>query len=364
MTTRVLHLLWELQPSGAETCLRVAAPRFAAGGVAADLLALGPDRGPYARVLLDAGYRVGHLPLDPVGRFVPRFLRLLVRERYDAVHIHVERANFHLALLARAAGVRTIVQSLHGIFDFTGALGLERRLQRAVMRRIGVRFAAVSQAVADTERRRFGNPTTIVPNFFDTDRFRLPTPGQRQAARAALGVPADAFAVCCVGNCSEVKNHAALLQAVAEVRRRRPVRLLHAGTGPEEAAERRLADALDLGADVTFLGQVDDVAPALFAADCFAMPSLHEGLGIAAMEALATGLPAVLADVPGLRSLDHPDALIRWAPPDAAAFAAALEAVAADPPPDAARRQQAATVHRTFGPDEPVALLLRWYEGR
>src|SRR5690606_39189090 len=117
----VVHVLHELQRSGAETCLAVAGPRWRAAGVDAAALATGPTLGPYAPRLAAAGLRTGHLPLDPITTFAPAFWRLVRRERVDAVHIHVERGNFYLALLAKLAGVPTILCSVHNVFAFTGA---------------------------------------------------------------------------------------------------------------------------------------------------------------------------------------------------------------------------------------------------
>jgi glycosyltransferase involved in cell wall biosynthesis len=78
---------------------------------------------------------------------------------------------------------------------------------------------------------------------------------------------------------------------------------LHAGCEEEGCPERCLAARLKVHGRIRFLGPVRDVAPLLQAADLFLMPSLHEGLPIAAVEAMGAGLPVVLADVDGLRDL-------------------------------------------------------------
>jgi glycosyltransferase involved in cell wall biosynthesis len=64
-----------------------------------------------------------------------------------------------------------------------------------------------------------------------------------------------------------------------------------------------LAERLGIADRVRFLGAVDDLRPVYFASDLFVMPSLHEGRSVAALEALATGLPALFTDVAGLRDL-------------------------------------------------------------
>lgn len=358
--TKVLHVLDELRPSGAETTLVVAGPRWAARDVDADVLATGEELGSYAAALRAAGYRTGRIPLDPFRSFAPRFRRLLRDEGYDVVHNHVERANAYVALVARSAGVR-VVQSLHGLWDFDGAARLERTAMRAVMRAIGVEFVAVSDAVRDNERARFANPTRVITNWFDDTAHHLATPAARAAARTALGLGPDDRVLASVGNCSTIKNHRVLLEAMAMLDRPDLV-YLHGGTGPELADERALADSLGIAGQVRFLG-FTPADPLLRAADVFAMPSLHEGQGIAAIEAVATGTPTLLADSPGLRTLAALQLSVRWAAPTPDAMAAGLAELLDAPPPADRLAADARTVTEHFGPDGPLDALAALYRG-
>jgi glycosyltransferase involved in cell wall biosynthesis len=80
--------------------------------------------------------------------------------------------------------------------------------------------------------------------------------------------------------------------------------LPHIGTENEiHTHEREAARTLGVWNRCRFLGKRNDVARLLSASDVFVMPSLHEGLSIACIEALAMGLPAVVSDVEGLRDL-------------------------------------------------------------
>lgn len=360
MTTRVLHLLDVLRPSGAETTLVVAGPRWAALGVDADVLATGEALGGYAPQLRAAGYRTGRLPLDPFSRFVPRFRQLLQAEGYDVVHNHVERANAYVAAVARSAGVQ-VVQSLHGLWDFSGPARLERTVGRRAMRAMGVRFVAVSDAVRRNEAERFANPTTVITNWIDDRVHHFATTADRQAARAQLSIDGDRSVITTVGNCSTIKNHDALVRAMGLLGRS-DVIYLHAGTGEEEVAERRLVEEVGLSQQVRFLGFTEPSA-LLRAADLFVMPSLHEGQGIAAVEALATGTPTLLADSEGLRTLADLDLPITWAPPTPEGLAHGLRTCLADPPDAAALQQAAAVVAERFGPDGPLSAMAELYRG-
>lgn len=320
---RVLHVLDELRPSGAEVCLRVAAPLWAAHGVQCEILSLGAALGPYAPVLEAAGYRVTHLPQDPFRRFLPAYLRLV--RGYDVVHVHVERANFYNALAARAAGVGRIVLSVHNVFGFTGGLRLERRVQRALLRRAGVRFLSVSASVREAELANFANPTTQIDNWYDDVGVVPPTPAERAAARARLGLAEGELAVVTIGNCSPVKNHGAALRALDGT----PATLLHVGLEEPGEPERKLAADLGITDRVRFLGRVDDVVGVLAAADVALMPSRWEGMSIAALECLAAGLPALFADVPGLRDFRALGVPVEWVAPEPASIAGGLGRVAA-----------------------------------
>lgn len=309
---RVLHVLDVLRPSGAEGCLRSAARYWSAAGLDGEILSVGAELGLYAAALTEAGYRLHHIPQRPVRPFVPRYLRLLRERQPDVLHVHVERANFYLAVLARAAGVRRVVLSVHSVFPFEGSLRTERRLQRGLLRRLGATFVSVSESVHRGERENFGNPSIHLPNWFDDEHVRPPTEDERQQARAGLGCGPDDFVVASVGNCHHVKNHPAIIRALAQLPAAPPVRYLHAGGEEEGQPERRLAAELGVGDRTRFLGTVPDVVPVLHAADCYVMPSLREGMSIAALEAFGAGVPSVMASSPGLRDFQTLGLPVTW----------------------------------------------------
>lgn len=327
MTLRVLHVLDVLQPSGAETCLRVAGPLWAGEGVSCDVLATGSELGPYARALHDAGYRTGHLPLADPRRLAMVLPRLVRREGYDVVHTHIEGGGFHVDLLARWGGARA-VQHVHNVFAFEGPLRVERIVQRAVLRAMGVPFLGVSQDVVDNERDRFRNTATLFLNWADTETYRPPSPAQRRAAREALDLPADVPVAVSVANCHDFKNHLTMVEAMVDLP---DVVWLHVGGGTLERQEQALAEELDVADRIRFLGQREPLT-ALHAADVFVMNSWYEGQGISAIEALSAGLPAVLSDVDGLRNLRDMGVPAAWCGTDAATLSDTIRGVISQPP--------------------------------
>lgn len=346
---KVLHVLAELRPSGAEVMLRSAAPFFRDNGVHSEILATGDSAGSYAPVLEAAGYRIHHIPYARSPAFFLSVARFARRGGFDVLHLHSERAFIAYVLAARRAGVRNLVRTVHNTFQFNGFLRLRRGLERRLAERLGVRFIAISAGVEQNERSRFGTSPVLVPNWFDSRRFRVPTTQERAQARAALGIAADEHVLITIGHCSDVKNHGALIAALAGFDAFR-WRYLHVGIEETAHPERALARELGVLDRIRFHGSCDDVQPLLHAADLYLMPSRYEGFGIAAVEALATGLPAVLADVPGLGDLRaHLDDLVYCGPAVDDIAAALLPLFEAGPGADrgAARRSQ--KMHEVFG---------------
>jgi len=320
--------------------LRVAAPYWGTVGVTPAILTKGAAEGPYAAPLREAGYPVYHRPFDPPLRFAARWVQFLRRHSFDVVHVHTEHANVWVALLAKLAGVPVLLRTVHNGFAFEGRLRRVRTLQRALLRRLGVAHVSVGPSVARTERERFGNPTTLVHNWYDTEHFVPPSTEERAQARREWELSPSDFVVATVGNCSPVKNHAALLEALAllEGLARQPdphgITYLHVGRSENEPVEVKHAQQLGLRSQVRFLGYVDDVRSVLHAADVFAMPSLFEGYPISAIEAMGAGVPVLFTDVPGLRDLRELSTHIRWAAPTPASLADALAALRAMPRPE------------------------------
>lgn len=300
---KVLHILHTIERSGFELQLVGAAALFAAAGVETHVLSTGHTEGRLAGRFRDLGFTVHHLPFSASTSYLWRVRQLLRREHFDAVDIHTEQAFFWYGLMARGAGVPRVVNHVHGYFDFDGALRLERIAQRSLARRLlGMTFITVGPSTAGNERRRFLNESVVINNWVDTDLFRPVPTGERRALRARLSLPESGPLLVSVGSCLPLKRHALVVESLPLVRRLVPdAHYVHVGHGSEEPAERALAARLGVAQCCHFLGGRDDVADILAACDVFLMPSLHEGLGIAALEALSCELAVVATDVPGLR---------------------------------------------------------------
>lgn len=362
---RVLHVLADLGRSGAESMLLAARSDFARRGYECDVLATGSTPGPMADAFAASGFTVHHLPFEKTPRFFLRAYRVLRRGRYDVIHLHTERANFWFGVAALVARPRRVLRTIHSVFTFEGRLRRRRGAQRRLLRRAGVVHVACGPAVQRNELQRFGLETALVPSWYDSRTFVPPAVGVREEARTSLGIGDEELVLVTTATCSPVKNHVALLQAMARLPETRRPLYLHVGIEEPDHPERKAADALGIAERVRFLGPVPDLLPVYAAADVYVMPSLYEGFSVAVLEALGAGLPVLLADVGGLGDLRaHYDGLM-YSAPTAEGFAAALEELIVRSH-DELRRVSAGyaeITRRHFGIESGVARYVAIYDG-
>ncbi len=217
------------------------------------------------------------------------------RERLDVVHAHYaipHAVSAHLAreVLAADAGGRAaapkLVTTLHGT-DIT-LVGSDPSFLPLTRFSIAASDAVTTPSawLARATHETLGVPNTVdievIPNFVDADRFRPAV-----EARPLGGAPV----VVHVSNFRPVKRVADVVEVFARLRAARPARLRLVGDGPDRPAIEALVASLGLGADVAFLGERVDLPAVLADADLFLLPSETESFGLAALEAMACGVP-------------------------------------------------------------------------
>jgi glycosyltransferase involved in cell wall biosynthesis len=167
------------------------------------------------------------------------------------------------------------------------------------LRRQAARFAdAYVSVCAETARMHRDCPAgklSVIENGVDPLRFR-PDPAARAAVRGELGIGAGAWVMGTVGRLAAEKDQALLLRAAAPLLIDDRLLVL-VGDGPERGRLQALAADLGVAARVRLLGARSDVARVLAALDVFALTSRMEGLPVALLEAMASGLPVVATAV-------------------------------------------------------------------
>lgn len=234
--------------------------------------------------------------------FGPSFVRGIVRalrdrrDQIDVVHTHQALWEAIGTGAAKAVGFAppTLVQPASSGY-YGEAEELRRTRFTGILRRLILRNTAFAAISADIQRqwRTLGVPADRLHRLasgVDSRRFR-----PRAESPSRSEPPVVAF----TGRLHPQKNLDLLIDAWPAVARATGARLRLIGDGPERARLEARAAMLGVADSVDFVGTVADPSEALRSADLFALPSLCEGMSNSVLEALATGLPALVSNVGG-----------------------------------------------------------------
>jgi glycosyltransferase involved in cell wall biosynthesis len=223
----------------------------------------------------------------------PRALRRLVaairRHRPAIVHTHLVHADFLGLGAARICRVPVLMSTKHGFNHFR-----ERRPFALADRTIG-RLADPHIAISEGLARYL-----VEVEDFGEDEFTVVHYGI-EAGPEPPPCDLDVPRLLCVGRLVPIKGHEVLLRAFAQARDALPdLELQLAGSGELEGDLRRRVEELGLGGAVDFLGLVSPIEPLIEAAPIVVVPSLGEGFGMVALEAMERGRAVIASDVGGL----------------------------------------------------------------
>ena len=224
-------------------------------------------------------------------------------------------------------------------------------------------FVAVSRQVADHNARVLRvdpGRVSVIYNAVDPTRVVPKDPSKRESFRREIGVQGGAPVLLSVGRLGAQKDHATSIRAMAGVVRTVPGAVLAiAGDGYLRPVLEANIHALGLRDRVRLLGHRTDVPALLRAADLFVFPSLYEGLGIALMEALAAGLPAVSSLIDTSVEVAGGSRAVRYFPPgNAEALSTTIVHALEDLP--ALTAAAAADAARICGRFSPAAMARRY----
>lgn len=248
--------------------------------------------GPLAEAIRALGFGVRQLPgrdrsFTPAA--VSQMFNILRQERPELVHTH---ASLSARIAARAARV-PVVFTKHTPDSTAGS-----RFKAAIQRALSDGVIAVSEYVAALLKGE-GYPENrirVIYNGVDPDEYR-PAQGQLKPHDWTSG----AVKIGTVGRLVPEKGHAYLVRAAAIVVKQCPrCEFFIAGDGPEKAHLRQLIAELGLHDSVHLTGYLQNVPSFLRGLDLFVFPSLDEGLGIALIEAMMSGLPVIASSAGGI----------------------------------------------------------------
>ena len=322
---KVLHFQKVAGISGSEAHLLSLLPRLAERGWDVRMLMLHenePGAWDFARALEARGVPLDAIPIardfDPAAFM--RLVNYVGRERPTILHTHLVHADAYGQIAGALAGVPVRVSTKHGFNEF----------------REGRAFALADRGVASLAHVHIAISRGLAQYLeqaegFDADDFEIvhygiaprgdPPPYAESAPR-----------LLCVGRLIPIKGHIVLLRAFAEARQEVPGLTLDiAGRGPLEPALKALARELDVVDAVRFLGYVSPIQDAIERSAVIVVPSMGEGFGMVALEAMERARPVIAAAIGGLGELvADGETGVLVAPGESAPLARAIVEVAGD----------------------------------
>jgi glycosyltransferase involved in cell wall biosynthesis len=332
----VLHVQKVAGISGSEAHLLQLLPDLKARGWDIRFLMLHEDEPgawEFARELEAGGVPVDGIPMhndvDP-GTFV-RVLSYLLNHRPTILHTHLIHADAYGQTAGTLAGVPIRFSTKHGFNEF----------------REGRIFALGDRTIGALAHRQIAISRGLARYLSETEGF--PEPDFEIVHYGIVAGPEpEAYAgevphFLCIGRLIPIKGHVVLLRAFRKVLDARPdARLDIAGRGVLDHGLRDLARELGLNGAVRFLGHVTPVQQVVEQSMAVVVPSLGEGFGMVAVEAMERARPVIAASIGGLEDLvrdGETGLLVR--PGDADSLAEAMLALAADPARAVAMGQEA-----------------------
>ena len=223
-------------------------------------------------------------------------------EKIDVLHIH--RSDLYMvAVCAWLANVR-VIKTVHSVFKHRKHTYLYGVSQRFIARKIfKVNYHSIGESVHKNESHYYHNRFIRINNWFDNKSFfPIKSIEVKHTLREKLEIKNDQFVIISVGSCSIIKNHSDIIRSVAHLNESINCTYIHLGIGEEEENEKKLANELGISELIRFLGNKKNVRDYLVCADVYVMTSKFEGLGNAALEAMAL-VPCIFYNVPGVRDL-------------------------------------------------------------
>ncbi|MFH1184360.1 MAG: glycosyltransferase family 4 protein [Chloroflexota bacterium] len=260
-----------------------------------------------------------------------RLWGLLWRGKFDIVESFTYDSNLLALPLAWLAGVPVRIATHHGIIE--GFPRLVERLHAGLVNAgvasilVNVSRKVLEQAAAAGIRRE---RMTVIPNGIPSSDAGA---GNGPAMRAELGIDEEDVLILSVGRLVYQKGHEYLIEAMHSILPDFPrAKAVICGEGPLRRQLEAQIDRLGVAASVTLPGNRMDIDRFLRSANIFVLPSRWEGLPVALLEAMDSGLPVVATRVEGVEEVIQNSAQGLLVPPeDARALAESLKGLIADP---------------------------------
>ncbi len=228
--------------------------------------------------------------------------------KIDLLHVHYAIPHAYAGFMAKqmlqAEGINVpMVTTLHGT-DIT-LVGNHPFYKPAVTFSINNSdvVTSVSQSLKDDTLRLFNitNEIDVVPNFIDISKHVNP---YTDCQRELMAEPHERI-ITHISNLRPVKRTFDVIEIFDRINKKIPSRLLIVGDGPDKSAMESMCIQKGIHEQVAFLGNSNEVGKILCFSDLFLLPSEKESFGLAALEAMASGVPVISSDTGGLPEVNE-----------------------------------------------------------
>ncbi len=272
-----------------------------------EISALLLNDGRLAGNLRNSGIETHIIPESEYGfrRIVTAAAAYAEKNKFDIIHSHRYKENILAAILKKRGLAKYLVQTVHGAGEpFTGLASLKSRvfstLNDYFTRKYFDRIITVSDDLRRRLSKRFPSAKLLtIHNAIEPRKLAIRRPPRQM--RTELGIPDDRFLIGSAGRMVPVKGYDRFIMMAKAIRDKSPkTGFILVGEGPQRKALMKIAAEQGLGDTIVFTGFRDDVYDIINSLDIFVISSLHEGIPMVLLEAMALGKPVVATAVGGI----------------------------------------------------------------
>lgn len=299
---RVLHVLSALSGGGVEAMLINYYQMIDRAVIHFDFVVHDKEVGFLEEKVQLLGSNVFHVipkKTNPIQNFI-QIEKIIRNGKFDVIHCHQGYSSIIPLLIAKHYRIENRIVHSHGAFIAEKYIDkfINSFFRKVILNTANIYCACTS----DSAKYFFGeslweqNKVVIIPNIINAERFKFDQ-NDRKDIRNEFGITEDSIVIGNIGRLYKEKNQSFLLDIFFEIQKiNNRSRLMIIGKGPEEMALKEKVKELSMKETVIFTGERTDVSKLLSAMDVFVLPSLHEGFGIALIEAQASGLKCFASD--------------------------------------------------------------------
>lgn len=229
--------------------------------------------------------------------------KLVLKKKYDFIHCHSPIGGVIGRAVAHEVGIK-VIYTAHGFHFYDGAPKknwiIYYPIEKFFSKWTDILITINKEDYSRAKKKFYANKVVYIPGVgLDTEKFEQCNIDRRKK-RESLNIPDDGFVLLSVGELQNRKNQRTVIEALGKLRNRK-IYYLVVGRGELYEEYDHLIRMYGLPDNIKLLGYRTDIDELCKITDCFVHPSVREGLGIAPLEAMASGLPLISSYVNGIK---------------------------------------------------------------